>query len=854
MFLRSSQQSRKRYLFTRWAPLGVLLITILATLGVAYRADVTRKARDNARFESAVRETNGAVQERINIYVAILRSGAAMMTMDEDMTRTDFGRFVNRLLLEQHYPGIQGVGYAKKVLPGERESFEERLRSEFKDDSHIYPTEQRDIFFPILYLQPEDERNQKAVGYDMFSDPVRREAMKRARDTGVPAASGRVTLVQEIGEEKQPGFLIYLPVYHSDRIPPTIEERRENLVGFFYSPFRTEDLFDGIFGMQGEQRVRFEIYDGKSADPENLLYSSVAKRLKIPQMEITIPLITGGQPWTIHLESTARFEASSTPSWVWNILLGGLLLSGILYGVTKVLARALAAAEESRHLAIMQREEYQVTLASIADAVIATDEEGRIVFMNTVAEELTQKRAGEMRGQPLENCFQVLDGKTRKPVQNPVTVVLGTKSVVKTHSYLILLRRNGEERMIEDSAAPIRGQRGSLKGAVLIFRDISARIRAENKRREAEQALLESETRFRLIIENSKDFALFTYDHDGKILHWNPGAQKVFGYLEEEIVGKNAEVLFTTENRETGVPEEERKVAEETGSRMDERWLVRKDGSRFFTSSAIGPVPDADGTIREFAKAVWDITKGKETEESLERMVDERTTQLTTTISDLEAFSYSISHDLRAPLRAMQGFAQVLEEDYGDQFDDTGRDYIHRIISAGTRLDELIRDVLTYSRISRTELVLERVDLDQLVRNIQEETPTLQEPTATMEIVSPLAPVTANAPLLSQSISNLLSNAVKFVPCSRKPHVRIWSELRGDRVRIWVEDNGIGIVEERQGLVFGMFERVHTEGVFEGTGIGLAIVQKAMDRMGGATGIESVEGEGSQFWIELSAS
>jgi signal transduction histidine kinase len=237
--------------------------------------------------------------------------------------------------------------------------------------------------------------------------------------------------------------------------------------------------------------------------------------------------------------------------------------------------------------------------------------------------------------------------------------------------------------------------------------------------------------------------------------------------------------------------------------------------------------------------------------EDLERTVLQRTAKLQETLNELETYSYSISHDLRAPLRAMQGYAQVLLEEFPQAAGPDGKAYLNRIIAASNRMDRLIQDVLTYSKVARVETNSEPIDLEKLIRNLIQEYPALNANSVHIELVTPLPQVSAPLALLSQCLSNLLDNAVKFVPEGVSPRVRVWAETSGKDVRIWVEDNGIGIAPEYQNRIFGVFERVTQEKNYSGTGIGLAIVRKAASRMGGTAGVESEPGKGSRFWVFL---
>jgi len=237
--------------------------------------------------------------------------------------------------------------------------------------------------------------------------------------------------------------------------------------------------------------------------------------------------------------------------------------------------------------------------------------------------------------------------------------------------------------------------------------------------------------------------------------------------------------------------------------------------------------------------------------EGLEKTVTERTARLREVVGELEAFSYSISHDMRAPLRAMQGYSKYLLDQFGDKLGPEAADFLNRISSSAMRLDRLIQDVLTYSRVVRSELHLVPVDLDRLVRETIESYPEWQKPKAEIRVEGKLPTVLGNEAFLTQCITNLVGNAVKFVRIGQTPRVKIWAETSNGCARVCFEDNGIGIPAKDQQRIFGMFERLHNIGVYEGTGIGLAIVRKAVDRMGGRLSVESEPGKGSKFFVEL---
>ncbi len=235
---------------------------------------------------------------------------------------------------------------------------------------------------------------------------------------------------------------------------------------------------------------------------------------------------------------------------------------------------------------------------------------------------------------------------------------------------------------------------------------------------------------------------------------------------------------------------------------------------------------------------------------SLEQKVEERTAKLREANAELETFSYSVSHDLRAPLRAMESYARILYEDHAHNLDDEGRYYAQRILKNASKMDRLMIDVLTISRVSRSELNFDAIDIAQLIEEVIDQYPDLAAVHKQIQLALPLGRVIGDHSSLMQCFSNLLQNALKFVPPERAAEILVSSVVEPSWVTVSIADNGIGIEPTCHERIFEMFERVGPPNV-PGTGIGLAIVKKAVERMCGNVGVESQPGRGARFWVRL---
>lgn len=374
------------------------------------------------------------------------------------------------------------------------------------------------------------------------------------------------------------------------------------------------------------------------------------------------------------------------------------------------------------------------------------------------------------------------------------------------------------------------------------------------------QPYLSSERQQQLSDENFEiiDRAnIFVRDQNDRIVRWSRGAETMYGYTEAEALGRSSHELLRTQ-----FPEDLRQIMgelERRGQWQGELVHKRKNDGRVVVESVWIVHRDSAGRRNAVLEINTDITARRAAEDklkqlnyTLEQRVADRTAALLEINAELEAFSYSISHDLRAPLRAMQGFAEALLEDFGRELPQDAREYTERIVAAARRMSVLINDLLEYSRLSKIDVALEDVDLATLVTRVLEGlNDEIVAKHGVVTVAGVLPVVRGNTVVLQKVLQNLIENALKFTAPGVAPCVTIRANDEAGIIRVTVADNGIGIDPEHQRRIFNVFERLHGIESYPGTGIGLALVRRGLERIGSRYGVESSVGTGARFWFEL---
>lgn len=987
----------------RWVYVGLAFgLLFAAALGtwLVYRKGVTAA---EGRFERLAESNAAYMGRRLSQYQDILKVAAR----DLRFGALDDRRRWREFALPQYstLEGLEGIGFIRWIPAAQKQAFVAKVRAEGFPEFTLRPEGDRLEYTAVEYLEPFEGRNLRAFGYDLWTEPIRQHAMALARDTGRPSLSGRLVLAQETSIDRQPGVLLFVPVYLPDAPVHSIEQRRESLVGFIFCPFRVRELMRNIQLGSGAQ-FSFAVYNGVDQEDANLLYdqrSELPSRVSQHDSAYTSiqSLSQAGQVWTVVYRSLPEFEVLNDPSIHWYVLAGELIIIGLVLlflaqfsGIQKRIEEraehitvrlkeselALGHSHSKMEQAYAQLSEiaglHKAILDSAGYAIISTDPSGIILTFNPAAEAMLGYSAQELVGKVSPAIFhdahEVAQRAKELSIQldeliEPGFEVFVARARRRLHNEFewSYIRKEGKRVPVILTVTALSDAKNQIIGFLGIAVDISERKRDERR-------LMASmrETRDLKAALDAHAIVEIT-DRSGAITYANENFCAISKYTRGELLGQNHRILnsgyhtsdffaelYTTINRGKIWRGEVRNRA--------------KDGSIFWVDTTIVPFSDDKGAIYEFVIIRMEVTARKEAEqarvatETLLRqfithtpaavaMLDEngvflhvserwisdfsvdsapmqgtplnahsclppqwldvfssvmaggvRTSendfferadgrnewiqwearpwqkldgsiggvmifsQIVTTRrqmdlqlskqnqelarsnSELEQFAYIASHDLQEPLRAVAGCVEILQNRYKGQLDQRADELIFHTVDGAHRMQVLITDLLSYSRVSTKggELAACRMDsvLDSVLQNL-----SAQLTQSACEIERGKLPeVWADRVQVVLLLQNLIGNSLKF-RAAATPRIRIEAELLGSEWCFRVIDNGIGIDPAFFGRVFGIFQRLHTRDAYPGTGIGLAICKKIVERHGGRIWVESNLDSGTSFLFTLPA-
>lgn len=885
----------------RLTPYLVLAAGLLFTFIVSYRLAKVAEAEDRARFQALVQDVHASIQGRLETYTALLRAGTGLFAANDSVEENEFRNFVKSLGLAEHYPGVQGMGFSLRVKPDERQALIETKKREGNAGFHLWPSSEateKNESQAIIYLEPPDPRNRAAIGYDMSTEPTRRAAMERARDTGVPVATSRAILFQVIDPPaQQPGFVIYAPVYRQGAAITNEAERREALVGFVYSPFRANDFLRGVVPGKANENIEFKVFDGNEAKPESLLYRSSSEGAPSsasyqPRFSATTALDVAGRPWTISYASRPGFDLVYSRTWAPYTLAAGLLISFLFFAVIRAQMMARSKAERSQLAVTESEERYRELVENANDIVFTLDLAGNVTSINKAVESITGYSQSELLGMNMSEFLT--PGSTDSARLMTERKLAGEE---RTNYEVDVRAKDGHTFRLEISSR-LAIQQGKPVGVQGVARDITTRRQAEEALRQADQRalseyerLLEKVAKLAQVLGTARDlsvifwglkeFSELSVPCDGLFVSLYDPLRDVrtacYGWGDGEEIDTSElppmPVNFTGPNSRA-VRTNQVIITNDyqTETLGHPAVLVGPDNGLRPQSSLCAPMAVMGRMIGTIEVQSYEKAAYREEHETAMRMAANLTAVAIENVRLLERestarasaeesnrlkdeFLATVSHELRTPLTAILGWSRMLE---GGALDKNMADRAVETIKRNAKAQaQIIDDILDVSRIITGNLYLDLQPIE--LAPVLESAINVVRPTADAKGIQievdfepePTA-VPGDANRLQQVFWNLLSNAVKFTPAGGRVSV----ELRrvDSEAEIRVTDTGQGISAEFLPFVFDRFRQADSSSTRQhgGLGLGLAIARHLIEIHGGAIEARSSgAGAGAMFTVRL---
>jgi PAS domain S-box-containing protein len=515
-----------------WPAWGILMAAIILTALVTLYMKTDVDVQAKREFLFACNEIRCKIDDRLQEHQQILLSGAAFFDASDKITREQWRIFTQRLNVKSNLPGIQGIGFALLIPPDRLAQHVQDIRNEGFPNYAVRPEGNRGAYSSIIYLEPFLERNLRAFGYDMLSEPVRLAAMERARDQNATALSGKVVLVQETEKDIQAGTLMYVPVYRKGMPIQTIEQRREALFGWVYSPYRMTDLMRGILGGWDSQeglRIRLQVYDGARPFPESILYDSHTGKDPglAPQFTEELQVVFNGSPWTLRFTQTDGQVALAK---VWLTLAGGIIISLLVFGLALSLlnsrSNARRMAERLTAELRLSEERWQFALEGSRDGVWDWNAQTNEVFFSRQWKAMIGYEEHEIgtafdewdkrvHSDDKDNCYADL----KRHLSGEIPFYENEHRLLcKDGNYKWILARGKVSTWTEDGK-PLR--------VIGTHTDI-------NERKRMEDAIHQRQENFRAFFDTMDD-VIVVGDSDGRIIHTNSTALRKLGYTPDEL-------------------------------------------------------------------------------------------------------------------------------------------------------------------------------------------------------------------------------------------------------------------------------------------------------------------------------
>lgn len=624
-------------------PLGLkkilpyIALAVLLTLSLLiwqYYEQITLD-REERRFNEYINYIVDEITDRLHQYEMILLGGAGVFAASEEVTREEWRDYYEYRKVRIRYPGIQGIVYSRVIRPQDLAAYIEAIRAEGFNEYTVWPEGEREVYVPVVYMEPFDERNRRAFGYDVFSEPVRRDAMERSRDTGATSITEMTTLVTESEEDVQPGLLMFVPVYKQEMLLNTVEERQAAIKGYISCVFHMKDLMQNLLNSSVKE-LYFQIHDGEMASQESLLYESNinngdAKRGSETLFTSQKTLDLYGHKWTLIFETSPAFEAAVDRYTPKGILAAGFLLSFFVFFYLRTLQatgeQALAMAWDMTNTLRENEEKYRFLTENIQDVIWAIDMEGRFTYISPAVEKLTGFTPEEFIAMPinefvLQEDYNTILEKIKKELAKPLeeqhqSVTMSARHKTKDDSYV----------HVEFNASWKLDKQGNLAGLQGSTRDIT-------ERKQMEEIILESRRKYQSVVDTQKEM-ICRYLPDTTLTFVNDAFCRAHGKSRQELLGSKF-LEFTPPELQDELFELLNSLSPDKPSVTKEHCAILPGGSIRWHEWTDQALFNESGKVIEYQGVGRDITEKVQAEEEMRRHGD-RTRSLLKIASRLNA-------------------------------------------------------------------------------------------------------------------------------------------------------------------------------------------------------------------------
>ncbi len=869
--------------------LPIIAMFMLTTAGVFYESQ-NDSERLKSEFNRQSEELKVALEKSVLAHINVLRSINSFYSASAAVERKEFRTFVSQLLTDVQ--DIQALEWSPVVLSSERDVFEKNLNrfgypnfriTEFDTDNRqIVRAGNRPEYVPVSFVEPF-QGNEKALGYDLYSNDIRREAIDRARDSGEITATARITLIQE--QDDQYGILAFMPVYRNGLPHQTLEQRRNHILGYLVEVFRVEDIVSAALEQLNREHLSYRLIDETAPIAEQLLFSSAPKGANPITLQekglfgrnfalASRSLISaGGRSWRFEVFPTLAYFAHHRSANIWLILLAGLILSSmvsVFVMVSSGRGRLLMKLVEERTAALVDsesrlqcalddsnksKEALENVLSAATDvSIIATDADGLITMFNRGAELMLGYSADEMiakqtpaiihLAEEVERRGQELTLELGYPVSGFETFVLRARQLGQETREWTYVRKDGSQLRVMLVVTPIRDEQGEASGYLGIAQDITEQYLAK-------RALEKSETKLRRLFELSP-LGIAMTDMNGRFIEFNEAFRRICGYSSDEL--KSIDYWKLTPEKYQSIEQQQLESLRKTGRYGPfEKEYRRKDGG-LVPLRLNGVLVKGTDNNDYIWSIVEDISASKEAEEALHqaKLAADNANRAKS------EFLANMSHEIRTPMNAIIGLSHLaLNKEISAEI----RSYLEKIYSSSNNLLGILNDILDFSKLEAGRLTIDHspFDLDAILYNIVN---LFTDLTADKRLdfkmdIAPDVPrnLVGDALRLQQVLINLLGNAIKFTErgeVTLKITVQHIEPSEG-RFLFCVTDTGIGMSSSDLEKLFQPFSQVDGSITrrFGGTGLGLVISHNLLQLMGSEFSVASTPGKGSSFCFEL---